>query len=121
MASPWIELTLFAQQQQEAAQRPMSFLDLLFPIGISLVFLWFIVLMPDKKRQKQRQQQLDSIKKNDKVVTIGGIYGVVSNVKPGEDEVVLKVDEDKDVKIRVTRSSIAQVLVGKEKPVEGTS
>jgi preprotein translocase subunit YajC len=52
------------------------------------------------------------------VVTIGGIYGVVANVKPGEDEVVLKIDEDKDVKVRVSRSSIAQVLVPKDKEKE---
>ncbi len=52
------------------------------------------------------------MKKNDRVVTIGGMYGVVMNVQKDADEVTLKIDETNNTKIRVTISSIARVLGG---------
>jgi preprotein translocase subunit YajC len=130
MSTNWIGWLLLAQQEAgkaaaEAADagagdaRPgadmIQFLTL-----ISMLFLlyYFMILSPDRRRSKEKKQLLDGLKKNDKVVTIGGIFGVVANVKAGEDEVVLKIDEDKDVKLRVTRSSIAQILVPKDKEKE---
>jgi preprotein translocase subunit YajC len=53
---------------------------------------------------------LSNLKKNDRVVTVGGIYGVVSNVHREADEVTLKVDESTNTKLRVTMASIARVL-----------
>ena len=52
------------------------------------------------------------MKKNDRVVTIGGIYGVVMNVHREADEVTLKVDETTNTKLRVTLSSIARIISG---------
>jgi preprotein translocase subunit YajC len=51
---------------------------------------------------------LKKLQKNDKVVTTGGIFGVVTSVK--EDEVTLKVDDTQNVKIRFTRSAIAGII-----------
>ena len=51
-----------------------------------------------------------AVKKNDRVVTVGGIYGVVTNVHREADEVTLKVDEATNTKLRVTLSSIGRVL-----------
>ena len=53
---------------------------------------------------------LGGVKKNDRVVTTGGIYGVVANVHREADEVTMKVDETTNTKLRVTLSSIARVL-----------
>jgi preprotein translocase subunit YajC len=75
---------------------------------------YFLIIVPERKRNRQKQSLLDSLNKNDKVITIGGIYGVVANVKPGVDEVVIKIDEDKDVKVKVSKSSIARVLTKEE-------
>jgi preprotein translocase subunit YajC len=60
---------------------------------------------------------LGALKKNDRVVTVGGMYGVVTNVHFEADEVTLKVDESNNTKIRVTLGSIARVL-GEEKSGE---
>lgn len=82
----------------------------LFPAVMIFAVFYLLILLPERRKARDKQNLLDSIKKNDRVVTIGGLYGIVTNVKPGENEIVLRIDEDKDVKVRVTKSSIAQVL-----------
>lgn len=83
---------------------PMSLMVLL------LVFFYLIVLRPQRREQAQRRAMLAAVKKNDRVVTIGGIYGVVTNVQREADEVTIKVDEATNTKLRVTLSSVARVL-----------
>ncbi|HIA28286.1 MAG TPA: preprotein translocase subunit YajC [Planctomycetes bacterium] len=83
------------------------------------VILWFIVyvmmIRPQRKQQNQHQQMLSSLKKNDLVRTSGGIYGKVVSVEPDRDLVVLKVDESNNVRLKVARSAIADVIDEKEK------
>lgn len=95
-------------------QPPQPMTPFYLMIGMTMLMFWFLIIAPERKRAKQKQKLIDNLKKNDRVLTAGGIYAIVSNVKPGEDELVLKIDEDKDVKIRVTKSSIAAVLSSKE-------
>ena len=85
----------------------MRILTLWVPMG--LLFYW-LLLRPQGREKANRKSLLDSLKKNDRVVTIGGIYGVVTNVQGDSDEVTIKVDEATNTKLRVTRSSIARVL-----------
>lgn len=66
------------------------------------VIMWFFMIRPQRKQQKELQKFRDSLKKGDKVVTIGGIYGTVVELK---DKSVL-IEVDKDVKIRVDRSAL---------------
>lgn len=79
-----------------------------------LAIFYFLLIMPQRREQKKRRDMLGQLKKNDRVVTAGGIYGVVTNVHIEADEVTLKVDESTNTKIRVTVSSIVRVL-GEEK------
>ena len=85
----------------------MSIFPLIFML---LIVFYLIVLRPQKKEQKKRLELLNNLKKNDRVVTIGGIYGVVMNAKRETDEVILKVDETNDTKIRVIYNAIARVI-----------
>lgn len=123
MGFSWVDLILFAQDAAPAAEAPApmgpSPTQFLIPIVLTMAFFYFMIVLPDRKRTKSKQELVDTLKKNDKVLTIGGIIGVVANVKPGDDEIVLKIDEDKDVKIRVTKSSIAQVLTAKTEEASG--
>ena len=66
------------------------------------VIMWFFMIRPQRKQQKELQMFRDSLKKGDKVVTIGGIYGTVVELK---DKSVL-IEVDKDVKIRVDRNAL---------------
>jgi len=72
-----------------------------------LVVMWVIMFQGPKKRQKQHQQMVQSLKPNDRVRTVGGILGTVISVK--DDEVVLKVDESNNTKLRVTPSAIQKL------------
>lgn len=84
-----------------------SIMQLVFIVGI-FVILYFIMFREPKKRQRQQQQMIQSLKKNDKVRTIGGIIGIVVDVK--DDEVTLKVDESNNTKIKVAASAIGKNL-----------
>jgi preprotein translocase subunit YajC len=75
-----------------------------------LVLFYFLLIRPQRREQSRRQAMLAAVKKNDRVVTAGGIYGVVTNVHREADEVTVKVDEATNTKLRMTLSSIAHVV-----------
>ena len=76
------------------------------PVLIMVVIFYFMLYRPQKKQQKKRQVLLDSLKKGQKVLTIGGIHGEI--VTLSEDTAVLRVAEK--VEMTFARSAIAQVL-----------
>lgn len=76
------------------------------PVLIMVVIFYFMLYRPQKKQQKKRQVLLDSLKKGQKVLTIGGIHGDI--VTLSEDTAVLRVAEK--VEMTFARSAIAQVL-----------
>ena len=83
-------------------QNPLfSFLPLVAIIGI----FYFLILRPQNKKQKETQKMLSALKKGDRVITIGGIHGVIQSVK--ETTVIVKVDEN--VKLELNRGSISTV------------
>ena len=84
-----------------------NYMQLLF-IGGIFVVMYFILFREPRKRQRQQQQMVQSIKKNDKVRTVGGIIGTVVDVK--DDEIVLKIDESNNTKIRIMASAIGKNL-----------
>lgn len=76
---------------------------------IIMVVFYLLFILPQRKEQRTRKEMLSNLKKNDHVVTIGGIYGVVVNVRPEIDEVTLRVDDTSNTRIRVTQAAIARV------------
>lgn len=82
------------------------FMPLILIIGV----MYFFMIRPQNKKQKELQKMLDALKKGDKVVTIGGIHGTVSSVK--ENTVVVKVDDS--AKIEFDRKAIAAVISDKK-------
>ncbi|MEW6249377.1 MAG: preprotein translocase subunit YajC [Planctomycetota bacterium] len=92
-----------------APPSPTSFLqNPLIPLILVIVVFWFIMSRGKRKEQQRYQQMLSSLKRNDRVQTIGGVLGTVVDVR--DDEVVLKVDETNNVKVRFNRSAIKEVL-----------
>ena len=75
---------------------------------IGLAVLWFLMLRGKSGEQKKRQAMLSEMKKGARVQTIGGILGTVVDVR--DSEVVLKVDETTNTKMRFARSAIHRVL-----------
>ncbi len=72
------------------------------------VIFYFIFFRPQSKERKRRDAMLSAIKKNDKVVTAGGIIGTVTSTK--DDEITLKVDESTNTKITFSRAAIQKVI-----------
>ena len=71
-------------------------------LALIFVVMWFFMIRPQRKQQKEMENFRNSLKNGDKVVTIGGIYGTIAEVK--DTYVLLEVD--KDVKIRVNKMAI---------------
>src|SRR5204863_3427590 len=107
-------LFLLAQQSCEKPP-PGPFGDssiLLLMVGLFAAF-YFIILLPMKRREKKEGDNLfTKLKKNDEVLTSSGLIGIVAMVK--DDEVVLKVDESSNTRLRVLKSSIVQIRNLKE-------
>ena len=75
---------------------------IIFLVLIFAIF-FFLLIRPQRKRQKQQQQLMEALKRGDKVITAGGIYGVVESVS--EDSVTIKVESG--ATMRVAKSSVA--------------
>jgi len=97
--------------ETEGTQPPQQTKDILsslLPFLLIIVVMYLFLFRGPKKKQQEHQKMVASLKKNDRVRTIGGIFGTVLDVR--DDEVVLKVDESTNAKIRVVPSAIATVL-----------
>ncbi len=90
----------------EAEPGPMAGLWGLIPIvAIFALFIWF-THRSQKKRQQERQEMLESLRPKDEVYTIGGIKGRIVQIT--DDELVLRIDDAKDIKITVSRGGIGR-------------
>lgn len=90
---------------QQAEGGPAGMLMSLLPFLLIIVIFYFFMIRPQNKKQKETERMLNALKKGDKVVTIGGVHGVVSSVK--DKTVIIKVDDN--AKIEFTRSAISGV------------
>ena len=75
------------------------------PLILIFVLFWFILIRPQQVQQRKRREMLASLKKNDKVITIGGIHGTITDIK--DDDITLRVADK--VEIKITRNGIGQV------------
>lgn len=87
---------------------PMFLIGLMIFLGV----FFFISTRSQKKERQKTADMIDNLKKNDKVLTVGGIVGTVMNVK--ENEVVLKVDESTNTRMTFLKRAIQQVLTDGE-------
>jgi preprotein translocase subunit YajC len=95
-------------------RQPTSPWSLLFPLLLMAIFFYLMLFRGPRKQQQQHRQMVQSLEKNDRVRTIGGIFGTVMDVRG--DEIVLKVDESNNTKIRISASAVNKNLTkeGKE-------
>src|SRR3982750_3668583 len=76
------------------------------PLIFIFVIMYFLMIRPQKKRQEKKQKLVSSLKSGDRVVTNGGIHGLIANVK--ETTVLLKVADN--VKIEIDKSAVTNVM-----------
>jgi preprotein translocase subunit YajC len=85
-------------------------------VAAGAILLLIMNKNPKRGKDKEMSEMLKSLKRGDRVQTIGGILGTVSDIR--DDEVVVKVDENANAKIRFTRSAILRVVVDDDKATE---
>ncbi|MDD5495813.1 MAG: preprotein translocase subunit YajC [Candidatus Omnitrophica bacterium] len=77
----------------------------LMPIILIFVVFYFLLIRPQKKAQQEHKRMLSELKKNDEVITSGGLHGVIANVKDAT--VTLKVDDN--VKVEIQKNSVSSI------------
>lgn len=97
---------------QGGAGQGAGFMNLILIGGMVLV-MWLFVFRPQNKREQEEKSMLEKLKKDDHVVTKGGLFGVVVNVK--DDEVTLRIDENNGTKVRFKKDAIASILTDDDK------
>ena len=80
-------------------------MGMIYYMLVVFAIFYFLLIRPQKKQQKQHKEMLDSIKKNDEVVTSGGMFGTIVNIQ--NDVVTLRVDDN--TRIKVQRSAISGI------------
>ena len=98
-------MTVIALFQSSAAA---GFIVNVLPILAIVLIFYFLVIAPANKQRRKTAEMLSSLKKGDRVLTSGGIYGTVQGVE--NDVVHLRIAEN--VKVRVARSAIASIVTG---------
>lgn len=81
-----------------------SMIQQMLPLVLIIVVFYFFMIRPQLKRQKEQKKFRESLKSGDEVITVGGIYGKIVEVK---DNIVL-LQIDKDVKIKIDKSTVVQ-------------
>ncbi len=90
-------------------QGPSMLMQILF-FGLIFVVFYVFLILPQQRQQKKHKEMLESIKKGDKIITIGGIIGEVVRVKDD----TMKVKIDKDVEIEIQKSAVSTKIEKKK-------
>ncbi len=109
-----IILAAGGQQQGQQSNPLVSFL----PFILIFVVLWFFMIRPQSKKQKETQAMLDNLRVNDWVLTNGGIIGRITSIKPDKNIVVLEIDDTNHVRVDFQKSAVVAVISKEEKAPE---
>ncbi|MCI0513136.1 preprotein translocase subunit YajC [candidate division KSB1 bacterium] len=92
-------------------QSPGSMTPMLIMFGAIFAIMYFLMIRPQAKRQKQHEAMLNSVAKGDKIITAGGIHGLVQGEKDNGAVLIVKIAEN--VKVEINRSAIARKVENK--------
>lgn len=95
-------ILLFAQPAADGAKGSGGYSMLIF-LGIMIVVFYFFMIRPQQKKQKQVQQFRENLKKGDKIVTIGGIHGKITDVQ----ETTFTIEIADNVKVNIEKAAVA--------------
>ncbi len=98
-------LNLIAMAPQGGGDAGGGIFSTIIMFALIIGIFYFLIIRPQQKRQKERQKLLDSVQKGDKVITLGGVHGVVEGVE--EKTLLLKIADN--VKVKVERSAISTI------------
>ncbi|MBU6436298.1 MAG: preprotein translocase subunit YajC [Betaproteobacteria bacterium] len=99
--------TAYAQAAPAAATGGTDLLTGMLPIALMFVVLYFLMIRPQMKRQKEAKAMLEALAKGDEVVTIGGILGKITKI--GDN--VLHIEVASGVEVQIERGAVAKTLM----------
>jgi preprotein translocase subunit YajC len=102
-------LVLAADQAPPPAGWEQMFSGPWVPLIMVMGLFYFLMIRPERRKRAAMQEMLQNLKKNDRVVTVGGIYGTIANVPQEADDVTIRVDDSTNTRLRIQRSAIARV------------
>lgn len=110
--SDWL---LFAQESGADGDAGGGLLGLFgngmfIPVAMIVLMFYVMLWMPERRKRAETEKMLGGLKKDDRVVTIGGVIGTVVTAQQGSDDVTLRIDENSNTRMRVLRSAIARVI-----------
>jgi len=91
-----------------AASDPLGGFGMIVPLVLMFAVMWFFMIRPQQKKQKEHQAMVRAAKRGDRIVSTGGILGVITKANDTDNDV--EVEIAKDVKVRILRSHIADIL-----------
>jgi preprotein translocase subunit YajC len=101
-------IALFAQ----AAQPDPPWWNMLLPFLMIIPLFYLLIILPQRRERRFREEMMSRLKKNDRVITNAGIIATVVNIK--DEEVTLRIDDTSNARLTVLRSTIARILTGTE-------
>ncbi|MEM6688646.1 MAG: preprotein translocase subunit YajC [Planctomycetota bacterium] len=111
---PALSLAILVAQDPAATPAGPAFLSPVVLIAGMFMLFYVIVLAPERRKKAEEANMLSKLKKNDRVVTVGGIHGTIAAITEGSDVVTLKLDEAGTTRIKINRSAIGQVVVDEQ-------
>lgn len=99
----------------EATKPQGGGLTAFLPFILMFAILYFLIIRPQRKKQRDHQTMLGNLKINDVVVTNGGIIGKIVNIKKDKNTVVIRVDETAKTKIEFQKSAVVGILSEEKK------
>src|SRR5215207_4899840 len=106
MSSLFSTVEFFAQTTAPAPQGGAGMLQTFLPMALLFAAMYFLMIAPQRKKQKEHEKMLKSLESGDEVVTTGGIFGVITNVK--DDRFVVRVADN--TKIEIGKAFVQTVL-----------
>jgi preprotein translocase subunit YajC len=91
--------------------------NFIFLLVFMFAFIWLFIIRPQKREQDEKQTMLSALKKNDRVVTTGGMFGTIVNIK--DDEVTLRIDDQAKVKVRYLKSAVSRLAASEQAKPSG--
>lgn len=108
-------LAMAQNPQAAAGQQQGNPLLSFLPFILIFVVMWFFMIRPQSKKQKEMQAMLDNVQVNDWVLTNGGIIGKITSIKPDKNVVVIEIDDTNHVRVEFQKSAIVTVLNKEDK------
>lgn len=103
------QMLVFAQEAVENTEKAPGFFDVFgVPLAMMVMLYVFFVIMPQGRERRTRNDFLNQLKKNDQVVTYGGIFGTITGFSADGEQVTLRVDDNS--RLRVRKSSIEAIV-----------